>query len=337
MTTRGKVVLTILLLGIVGFGVARWWDKMLPDIERNEYGGAGNIIRFADILIFRPHRIVEAPVIPCRGVVPEQTSRLLLAAVGVNEMRPDQAGVRRGFGEIDQPVERARREDGVVVEKIEIFARSLRRRRIAGAQKAEVFGIFDQFDSRNAPEFLDPPVLRQIFHHQDFDGAARRMFGDRGQAIQSMIDLAIAGQNDRNLGATGRSGKSDRFRKDFSELRGPDRRRRPEFPLFLDPQRRSDLVLEDFQDRNFNAQLVGPLQRQTDQCSSKPVTVQQPAPWRLINSFEGARQRRAEQALPEARAFPWETNAFRHPLGFQALRSGASPVVSQSSASAQVI
>src|SRR5215475_5525306 len=30
MTTRGKLVLTILLLAVVGFGVFRWWDKIAP-------------------------------------------------------------------------------------------------------------------------------------------------------------------------------------------------------------------------------------------------------------------------------------------------------------------
>ncbi len=30
MTTRGKIVLTVLLLGVVGFGVFRWWDKIAP-------------------------------------------------------------------------------------------------------------------------------------------------------------------------------------------------------------------------------------------------------------------------------------------------------------------
>src|SRR5215207_9998155 len=30
MTAKGKIVLTILLLGVVGFGVWRWWDKIAP-------------------------------------------------------------------------------------------------------------------------------------------------------------------------------------------------------------------------------------------------------------------------------------------------------------------
>jgi NitT/TauT family transport system substrate-binding protein len=30
MTTRGKIVLTIILLAVVGFGVYRWWDKIAP-------------------------------------------------------------------------------------------------------------------------------------------------------------------------------------------------------------------------------------------------------------------------------------------------------------------
>ena len=33
MTTRGKIALTILLLAIVGFGVARWWDKIAPQVS----------------------------------------------------------------------------------------------------------------------------------------------------------------------------------------------------------------------------------------------------------------------------------------------------------------
>jgi NitT/TauT family transport system substrate-binding protein len=33
MTTRGKIVLTILLLGVVGFGVFRWWDKIAPQTK----------------------------------------------------------------------------------------------------------------------------------------------------------------------------------------------------------------------------------------------------------------------------------------------------------------
>ena len=30
MTTKGKIVLTIVLLAVVGFGVYRWWDKIAP-------------------------------------------------------------------------------------------------------------------------------------------------------------------------------------------------------------------------------------------------------------------------------------------------------------------
>src|SRR3990172_3938691 len=30
MTTRGKIVLTIIILAVVGGGVYRWWDKIAP-------------------------------------------------------------------------------------------------------------------------------------------------------------------------------------------------------------------------------------------------------------------------------------------------------------------
>jgi NitT/TauT family transport system substrate-binding protein len=34
MTTRGKIVLTILILGVVGFGMWRWWDKIAPQSKQ---------------------------------------------------------------------------------------------------------------------------------------------------------------------------------------------------------------------------------------------------------------------------------------------------------------
>ena len=33
MTIRGKIVLTIVLLGVVGFGVYRWWDRIAPSVH----------------------------------------------------------------------------------------------------------------------------------------------------------------------------------------------------------------------------------------------------------------------------------------------------------------
>jgi NitT/TauT family transport system substrate-binding protein len=30
MTTRGKIVLTLLILGVAAFGAYKWWDKLAP-------------------------------------------------------------------------------------------------------------------------------------------------------------------------------------------------------------------------------------------------------------------------------------------------------------------
>ena len=35
MTSRGKFILTVLLLAVVGFGVYRWWDKIAPSSRQN--------------------------------------------------------------------------------------------------------------------------------------------------------------------------------------------------------------------------------------------------------------------------------------------------------------
>jgi NitT/TauT family transport system substrate-binding protein len=37
MTTRGKLVLTLLILGVVGFGVFRWWDKIAPQTKTESH------------------------------------------------------------------------------------------------------------------------------------------------------------------------------------------------------------------------------------------------------------------------------------------------------------
>src|SRR5213075_31294 len=40
MTTRGKFILTLLIIGVVGFGVYRWWDKIAPAGKSQQ--GSGN-------------------------------------------------------------------------------------------------------------------------------------------------------------------------------------------------------------------------------------------------------------------------------------------------------
>src|SRR6266542_1551045 len=39
MTTRGKLVLTLLILAVVGFGVYRWWDKIAPAGKSQQASG----------------------------------------------------------------------------------------------------------------------------------------------------------------------------------------------------------------------------------------------------------------------------------------------------------
>src|SRR6266542_1395822 len=39
MTTRGKLVITVLILAVVGFGVYRWWDKIAPASQSQQTSG----------------------------------------------------------------------------------------------------------------------------------------------------------------------------------------------------------------------------------------------------------------------------------------------------------
>lgn len=47
MTIRGKLVLTVLLLGIVGFGVTRWWEKIAPTAKPTAVSVDPNAVKAA--------------------------------------------------------------------------------------------------------------------------------------------------------------------------------------------------------------------------------------------------------------------------------------------------
>ena len=68
MTTKGKIVLTILLLAVVGFGVYRWWDKIAPQSKPQNVS-----INPADVKA----KIKEATA------PPEDLSKVLLAGTNV--------------------------------------------------------------------------------------------------------------------------------------------------------------------------------------------------------------------------------------------------------------
>jgi NitT/TauT family transport system substrate-binding protein len=68
MTTRGKIVLTILVLAVVGFGLYRWWDKIAPQSRPQNVS-----INPADVKL----KIKEATA------PPEDFSKVLLAGTNV--------------------------------------------------------------------------------------------------------------------------------------------------------------------------------------------------------------------------------------------------------------
>lgn len=69
MTARGKLALTILILGVVGFGVYRWWDKIAPT------GPSSNVS-------VNPQEVKKALTEP--KAAPDITSKLLAGAKAVS-------------------------------------------------------------------------------------------------------------------------------------------------------------------------------------------------------------------------------------------------------------
>lgn len=57
MTTRGKIVLTLLILGIAGFGAWKWWDRLAP--LSNKAANGSNATRPGDAATPQPAELVE--------------------------------------------------------------------------------------------------------------------------------------------------------------------------------------------------------------------------------------------------------------------------------------
>ena len=77
MTTRGKIVLTILLLAVVGFGMYRWWDKIAPQSKSQNVS-----INPADV----KQKIKEATA------APDDLSKVLLAGTNAATL-VDRSGI----------------------------------------------------------------------------------------------------------------------------------------------------------------------------------------------------------------------------------------------------
>ena len=114
---------------------------LLPQRHGQQDRRPGNVVHILHIVVFRLFRVVQTPVIPAGTVAPDDSARLLKAAVRVHQLGADHADGRIGFDQVYQGGQPARRHLGVVVQEHDVFSPGRQSRLVAVAQKALVGGI----------------------------------------------------------------------------------------------------------------------------------------------------------------------------------------------------
>ena len=112
---------------------------------------AAGVVAVAQIGEARIFRRFELAVVPAAAVIEDHAAGFLQTAVGIEQLRADEADIRMVGERGQQCVKPARLRDGVVIEKDQIFAPSERRAVVARGDKAAVL---------RAPVIAHPGNLR---------------------------------------------------------------------------------------------------------------------------------------------------------------------------------
>ncbi|MCW0416653.1 hypothetical protein NB689_002407 [Xanthomonas sacchari] len=196
---------------------------------------AAAVVDVAQVGIARIVGRLEAAVAPGAAIGEDHAAGILQAAVGIQQLRADQAGLRQLRERVQQRVQPARLRHGVVVEEYQVAALRARGAVVAGGDEAAVAlaHVVVQADDLRQP--LRRVVAAAVVDHQDLAGRGRRMRGQRTQAGEGMRDVVV----DRNHDADQRCGtvrhrerrERRRFHREQRALRRRQRLRMHAQPL----------------------------------------------------------------------------------------------------------
>ncbi len=154
------------------------------------------VLRFGGI-------VVEADQIH-RAVPLERRARFLQMAARIDQLGPDDTRIRSRVENLQQTVEPAGQDLGVIIQKQQVTAPRLFRASIGGAQKAEIFRVAQIAQPRNRAEQPLGGVAGAIVHHDHLVTGGGRAAMDRSQTAGGVVDLIEHWDDDRNLGRFGR-------------------------------------------------------------------------------------------------------------------------------------
>ncbi len=195
-------------------------EQLAPDRDR----GARAVVRFAAEAEARVGRVLEAAVVPARAVVEDDAAGFLQAAVGIDQLGPDQAGLRCLLQTAHQRFEPARGDHRVVVEEQQVFAGGGRGACVARADEAEVLRVAQHADAGDVGQAPRGLVAGAVVDDDDLERDRAGVFGDRAQAGAGVGDLVVDRNHDRHARAV--AGRHRERREVVAGLRIGDARLR---------------------------------------------------------------------------------------------------------------
>ena len=130
---------------VVGRGVVA-----VESAELGEQAGANQdrrtrtVVHLARVVEARVVGLLESAIVPAVSVAKDDAPGFLQAAIGVDQLGARQPALGNLGKGVHQCVQPAGPDRGVIVEKADELAASLRSARIAGADEAQVLGVADQ-------------------------------------------------------------------------------------------------------------------------------------------------------------------------------------------------
>ncbi|MNI46257.1 hypothetical protein D3C73_1007100 [compost metagenome] len=173
--------------------------QLLPQCARQHQRGAGAVIDVAQAgeagIIGR----FETAVAPATAIAEDHPARFLQAAVGIQQLAADQAGIGDGRKGVQQCLQPARLRHRIVVEQHHVATARARHAVVAGLDEAAVALAYFVAQAADLRHPLHRCVAAAVVHHEDLTGHRRRVRGQGAQAGQGMVDVVVDRNDDADV------------------------------------------------------------------------------------------------------------------------------------------
>ena len=167
---------------------------------RQQQRRAGTIVDPSHVVELGSVRIAEPAVVPRRRIAPHDAAGFLQPAIGEQQHGAGDPGIRMQVEHLQQRVQPARRDFGVVVEEADVLAAGQFEGLVARAQEAEVLGILVVAQARHRAQRGHGRIAGGVLQNQHFRAGHRRVRLQRAQAARGVVRLAPGRDDDGDSG-----------------------------------------------------------------------------------------------------------------------------------------